>query len=128
MVPNISLNCQSWYFRLNFPKNGIFLYENRKSKHHWILHIRISLGTRLQLKLAIFNFGPNLTKRVFVIKNRKKREYYHWILHIPYGLGTKFQPNLAMLIFCTKFSHKGYFWWKTEKVNITIKFFIFELV
>ena len=38
--------------------------ENGKSEqHHWILHIRISLGTKFQPKLKTFIFGPNLPKQ-----------------------------------------------------------------
>ena len=39
-----------------------------------------------------------------------------------------FQPNLSILGFCTTFTQSGYVQWKIEKVNITIEFFIFELV
>ena len=35
---------------------------------------------------------------------------------------------MKILIFLTKFAQRGYFWSKTEKVNTTIKFYIFELV
>ena len=38
--------------------------ENGKSIHyHLILHIRISLDTKFQLKLTILIFGPNLLKK-----------------------------------------------------------------
>ena len=50
------------------------------------------------------------------------------MLHIQISFGTKFQLKLTILIFCTKFIQKGYFRSKTEKVNITIEFSIFELV
>ena len=43
-------------------------------------------------------------------------------------MGTKFQLKLAILIFWNKFAQKGCFCSKTEKVNITIEFYIFELV
>ena len=39
---------------------------------------------------------------------------------------TKFHLKLGILIFGTKFAQKGYFWSKTEKVNTTIEFYIFE--
>ena len=51
-----------------------------------------------------------------------------WILNIRISLGSKFQLKLATLIFQTKFAQKGYFRSKTEKVNITIEFYIFDLV
>ena len=49
------------------------------------------------------------------------------ILDIQISLGTKFHLKLKILIFLTKFAQKGYFWSKTEKVNTTIKFCIFNL-
>ena len=42
--------------------------------------------------------------------------------------GTKFQLKLAILIFWTKFSQKEHFWSKTQNVNITIEFSIFEVI
>ena len=43
-------------------------------------------------------------------------------------LGAKFQPKLTILTFSSKFAQKWYFQSKTEKVNIAIEFWIFELV
>ena len=46
-----------------YPKK-VFMFENRKSEHHhWILHIRIVLGTKFQLRLTIFIFWANLPKK-----------------------------------------------------------------
>ena len=42
-------------------------------------------------------------------------------------IGIKFQLNLPILIFWIKFARKEYFRSRTEKVNITIEFCIFEL-
>ena len=42
--------------------------------------------------------------------------------------GTKFQLKLTILTFWTNIVQKGYFQSKTENVNITIEFRIFELV
>ena len=66
-------------------------------------------------------------KGVFSIENGKS-EHHHCILHIRISLGTKFQVKLTILIFWTKFEQKEYIQSKTEKVNITIEFSIFELV
>ena len=41
-----------------------------------------------------------------------------------YCLVIRFQLKLINLNFGTKFAQKEYFWWKTEKVNITIEFYI----
>ena len=44
------------------------------------------------------------------------------------GIGsTNFQLNLTILSFWTKFAQKEYFRLKTEDVNTTIEFWIFEL-
>ena len=52
--------------------------QNRKSEHHhWILHIRNSLGTNFQLKLKILNFGIELTQKgYFQSKKEKKGKIY----------------------------------------------------
>ena len=42
----------------------VFLVGNRKSQHHhWILHIRIVLGTKFQLRLTILNFWTKFAKK-----------------------------------------------------------------
>ena len=78
------------------PKN-VFSVWNRKSEHHhWILHIRISLGTKFQLKLTIlifffvclFVFYQICPKIEFPVKNRKIA-YGRWsLLTIPWSLLT----------------------------------------
>ena len=63
LVPNFSSNWQFWFFGLNLPKN-VFLVQNRKSKyHHVILHIRISLSSKFQLKLTILSFWTKFTQK-----------------------------------------------------------------
>ena len=91
-----------------------FLIENETSEQcHWILHIRIPVGTRLHLKLIILTFLTKLAQKgAFLIEN-KKSEYRHCILCIQIGLGSKFYD---------------YFWSKTETVKITIIPWMFELV
>ena len=66
-------------------------------------------------------------KRVFSLENRK-RHHHQWTVYIRISLGNKFQLKVKILILWTKFAQKGYFWWKTEKVNITIEICLFELV
>ena len=41
------------------------------------------------------------------------------MLHIQISRGTKFQLKLTILIFLTRFAQKGFFWSKTEKIDIT---------
>ena len=63
-----------------------------------------------------------------MVKKRKSGDH-HWILHIEFSLGTKFQLTLTIIIFLTKFAKKGnYFQSKTDKIDTTIEFCIFELV
>ena len=58
----------------------------------------------------------------------EKSEQHHWLQHIRFSVGTKFQSQLTIFTFWTKFAQKGYFQSKTEKLNITIEFCMFELV
>ena len=44
------------------------------------------------------------------------------------SLGSKFQLQQTILIFWNNFPKQGYFQTKTEKMNITTEFFMFELV
>ena len=106
----------STYSNFTISSKRIFQVKNRKSEHHhWILHIWISLGIKLQFKLTFFLvFGSICLKKVFPAENRK-REHRHWILHIQISLGTKFQHKLTILIFFTRFDQKGYFWSKNSK-------------
>ena len=55
-----------------------------------------------------------------LVKSRVN-EHRHWILHIQISL-------ILILIFPTKFVEKRYFQLKSEQVNITIEFCIFESV
>ena len=64
---------------------------------------------------------------VFPVKNGKSG-HYHLILHIQIKLDDIFQLKLTILIFWTKFIQERYFRFKTEKMNITIEFCIFELI
>ena len=63
LVPNFSLNWQLKFFDPICPK-WAFCVENRKREHYcWVLHIRISVHTKFQLKLTTSSFWtwPNLT-------------------------------------------------------------------
>ena len=59
-------------FGPNLPKKGV-LVQNRKSEyHHQILHIRISLGNKSQLKLTILTFLDQICpKRGILVKNNE---------------------------------------------------------
>ena len=67
------------------------------------------------------------------VKNGKCK-HHHWILHIQICQSKKFQLKLAILMFCTKFAQKRYFWSKTESerhywilnipINLSTKFLL----
>ena len=69
-------------------------------------------------------FGQILQRKVY---NRKSKPS-HRVLTIQNSLGTKFQLKLTILILWTKLTQKGYFQSKENKMKITIKLYIFELV
>ena len=69
-------------------------------------------------------FGQILQRKVY---NRKSKSP-HRVLTIQNSLGTKFQLKLTILILWTKLTQKGYFQSKENKMKITIKLYIFELV
>ena len=54
---------QFWILRQVFTKR-VFLVQNRKSSHHnWILHIRLRLGSKFQLKLTILIFWTKFAEK-----------------------------------------------------------------
>ena len=59
---------------------------------------------------------------------KRLNEPYRWILHIRISLDIEFQFQQTILIFWTKFAQKGYFQFKTDKMNYTIEFCIFQLI
>ena len=87
-------------------------------------HLRVS--TKFCLNFNLLNFWIKLTQGYF---RTKTNENYHRTLHIQINLDSKFQLQQTILFFGTNFQKKVYFRSKTEKkMNITIEFFVFELV
>ena len=122
---NFSFNKQFWFFGKNFLKKGYSASNRKQNKyHHWILHIRVILGTRFQLKLTILIFCTKFAQEVEIGKSEQR----HWILHIRISPGTnQISAWTDNLFSWTKF-YLRYFWSETENVNIIIEFCIFELV
>ena len=60
-------------FGTNFRKKSILSVENKRNENrYWIFHIRISLGTNFQIKLAIAIFWEEKKKvAVFSLKQIK---------------------------------------------------------
>ena len=67
------------------------------------------IAIKSQFELTILTFDKIYPRRLFPAKN-KKSEHHHWVLQFQISLSTKFQRKLSILIFCTKFSQKEYFW------------------
>ena len=55
-VTNLSLNRQFWFFRPNFPEEGISNSKQKNNYHHCIWHIRISAGIKYHIKQTILFF------------------------------------------------------------------------
>ena len=77
-----------------------------------------------------FDFRNKFPKKRYTsARKHKKNDYHYWILHIRISLSANFQLKLTIAIFWTKFAKKGsYFQSKTDKIDTTIEFCIFELV
>ena len=89
-VPNCNLNGQFWFFGPIWPKR-VFPVKNGKSeRHHWILHIQISLSNEFCFKQTVLNCGTNFAQK------RCLPKYHHWILHIWISLGAKFEFKLTI--------------------------------
>ena len=71
-VPNFNLNS---FLNQLCPKEVILVKSGNSEHHHWILHVRISLGTKLLIKLTTlvwFCFFPQICpKREFPVQNGK---------------------------------------------------------
>ena len=71
-VSSFILNCKYWQFGQKLPKRT-FPVENEKSqKHHWIQHIRISLGINFHLKLTISTFWTKSAQKGHFWSKSKK--------------------------------------------------------
>ena len=97
----------------------VFPVKNGKSHHHhWFLHKQIRLGAEFQLKLTIFIFWAKFTQKrsiniEFCMFELVKVLNFSWNWRFWF-----FGPNLPKKGFPSK----------TEKVNTTIEFYIFEVI
>ena len=107
---------QKWYF-----------WTKKNENYHQFLHVQINIDSKFQLQQVwFFNI---FQKKVYLRSKSEKNEHHYWILHIQISLSTNFQLKLTIAIFWTKFAKKGsYFQSKTDKIDTTIEFCIFELV
>ena len=70
----------------------------------------------------VSNFWTKFTQKKIFLEEKRKSEEPPGRLHVPISLGTKYQLIQTILIFWTKFAHKGFWGSKTQKVNITTDF------
>ena len=76
-----------------------------------------------------FWFSEKISEKSILLVENTKNEHHYWILHIEISLSTNFQFKLTIAYFWTKFAKKGsYFQSKTDKIDTTIEFCIFELI
>ena len=96
----------------------------------------------IDIDFSIFEFGqipylsidrqfwfliPNLPQKDIFSLNQEKRTLLSKSGNSNVSLQTKFHPKHTFWFFGTKFSQKGHFRSKIEKVNITIKLDLFDL-
>ena len=60
---NITIKFYSFDFLDQINQKGYFYSKKKKENRHWILHIRISLGSKFQLQQASLSFGKNFQKK-----------------------------------------------------------------
>ena len=119
-VPNFSINWKFWFFGQNLPQK-IHLVKTRKKRTSY--EFCIFEISRFQTSASRIKFVP----KGYPVKNTKS-EQHHWFLHIQIIVDTKFQFKLTILIFFDQICPTKYLQSKTEKVTITNKFCIYELV
>ena len=115
-------------FWIKLIQKGHF-WTKKNENYHQILHIQTDLDSKFQLQQTILIFRTNFQKKAYFWSKTQKNKHHYWILHIRISLSTNFQLKLAVAIFWIKFAKKGsYFQSKTDKIDTTIEFCIFELV
>ena len=100
------------------------MLKKKKKKKIFKFQIRIQISA----STSNFEFLKQFSRTRILPNKNTENEYYHWILYIRISLGIKLYSEQRNLNFGTKFAPNRFLWSKTEKVNITIKFCIFELV
>ena len=112
------------------PKKGFSGLKQKNWTPHIlyiILHIQISLVWNFSSNWQFWFFGPNLPKKVFPVKNRKK-EHHHVSLHIWISLCAKFNLKLIILSFWTRFIIKRHFQLRTEQAVYKLQAVVFFIV
>ena len=71
-VSSFTLNSKYWQFGPNLHKKGVSIRKQKTEQHHWIQHIRISLGIKFHLKLTILIFWTKLSQTGYFRPKIKK--------------------------------------------------------
>ena len=71
-TPNFSLNWQLWLFGWNLPKKSISGLKQESEHRHWIMHIRVNLGTDFSLKWTILTFWTKFAQKGYFQSKTEK--------------------------------------------------------
>ena len=70
----ISASTDNFDFLDQICQKRVFPIKNKKTEHHhWILHVRISVGTKFQLKVTILMFWTELSQKGYFHSKKKKK-------------------------------------------------------
>ena len=80
-------------FWTKLTRKGYFR-SKQHGNQHWILHIWIHLGSKLQFNKEFWVTEQISKKRILPVENRKNK-HHHWILHIRVSFCTNFQLRVT---------------------------------
>ena len=114
-APDFRLNWQIWIFGLNFPKKSVSRWKQKKWISHWIMHIWISVSTKLQVKLINLNICSKFAqKRYFLLETEEVNIPIEFcifeLVRVP-----NFRLNWQIWIFGLNFPKKSVSPWKQKK-------------
>ena len=113
------------FFLPDLPKKDFSDLKLRKWTPHVfyiILHIQISLVRNFSSNCKFWFYGPNLPKKVFLVKTWKS-EHHHWIPYIQVNLGTKFLLKFPVMVKSFEKHHHLF----NLHILVTILFFLIEI-
>ena len=115
---NFQLKLTTAIFWTKFAEKGSYSQSKANKIDTTIEFCIFELVIVSNFNLNNFEFLDQICPRKkFMVKNRKSE--HHQIPLIQISRSTKFRPKLTTLFFLTRFTQKGFFWFKTEKVNTT---------
>ena len=105
-----------------------FPYEKGKSEHHhWILHIRISLSTKLQVKLTILIFWTKCAQKGYFWSKTQNRTFacvHPWLLLIMLNFSARGLTEttvilMSLLLLVTETIVNVEIWTLTDELHIS---------